>query len=771
MKKLFMIVLVMCLGMLSQAQTSNDLFISGYVTLEGTGAAQADYPVYVSQDNGILQTVYTNDNGWYNVIIVNGSVTGPNQVYTVFTVDSCWTSNLSSNISNNQGTVDEAIVNFEICSGELPPSDCNPAFVYALNGDGTQISVDPSSQPVDGMNYHWTLNGTLVSEAFQPAAISLAPGVNEICLLVYNGNCENVNCVSLISGNDTLPPQGCQAYFNSSVSNVDPLRMIYTDDSYVESNNVTYSWSFGDGATSSTMNAEHTYDLAGTYVVCLTVSTENCTDTYCSEITVSNGSTSGDCNASFTWGLTGVSPNGVEGIVAFQSAYTGNEAQVEHTWVMPNGTVLFTANPSLAFVLPGTYSVCHFVQSNALNCIDSVCTEITLFADTTGSSCDAYFSATISQTNPFRVLCTNLSPAGNVAGADYVWTFDDGATSTSFNAEHTFDQSGSHQVCLTITTDLCTNTYCTEVFVPGSVSQQYIIGGYVYAGNNFADHGTVRLYSYDETSMAVELVQVVDIDTGTYFFSGVPAGTYLIKARLGENSEWSGQYLPTYFGSQFYWFDAEPIVVSENGFSYNISLIYASNQGGDGNVNGTIDDGPYRLSGNSASSASTLVDGADVFVSGVSDNSHSFDVSDASGSFSFTNLAFGTYRLMADVPGMLCTPVEFTLTATSPTADISLVMGDQITAIAELQDAAVSSAYPNPAYEIANFDVQLKSAMLISIQVISADGRLVESTKQAVNAGRQALQVSTGSLAQGVYFVQFVSANGQLISVKKMSVN
>ena len=188
-------------------------------------------------------------------------------------------------------------------------------------------------------------------------------------------------------------------------------------------------------------------------------------------------------------------------------------------------------------------------------------------------------------------------------------------------------------------------------------------------------------------------------------------------------------------------------------------------------MNGTIDDGPYRLSGNSASSASTLVDGADVFVSGVSDNSHSFDVSDASGSFSFTNLAFGTYRLMADVPGMLCTPVEFTLSAASPTADISLVMGDQITAIAELQDATVSSAYPNPAHEIANFDVQLKSAMLISIQVISADGRLVESTKQAVNAGRQALQVSTGSLAQGVYFVQFLSANGQLISVKKMSVN
>jgi hypothetical protein len=44
---------------------------------------------------------------------------------------------------------------------------------------------------------------------------------------------------------------------------------------------ISYVWSFGDGATSTAMYPYHQYDSAGYYNVCLTVSNNGCTSTFC----------------------------------------------------------------------------------------------------------------------------------------------------------------------------------------------------------------------------------------------------------------------------------------------------------------------------------------------------------------------------------------------------------------------------------------------------------------------------------------------------------
>lgn len=48
----------------------------------------------------------------------------------------------------------------------------------------------------------------------------------------------------------------------------------------------TYSWTFGDGGTSTDANPDHTYAANGTYNVCLTVTNVTGTDTYCQNVTV-----------------------------------------------------------------------------------------------------------------------------------------------------------------------------------------------------------------------------------------------------------------------------------------------------------------------------------------------------------------------------------------------------------------------------------------------------------------------------------------------------
>jgi PKD repeat protein len=59
---------------------------------------------------------------------------------------------------------------------------------------------------------------------------------------------------------------------------------------YIAENNATgtaplaYLWAWGDGTTDNTAYPIHTYDIAGTYTICLTVTDANgCSDTYCND--------------------------------------------------------------------------------------------------------------------------------------------------------------------------------------------------------------------------------------------------------------------------------------------------------------------------------------------------------------------------------------------------------------------------------------------------------------------------------------------------------
>jgi len=75
------------------------------------------------------------------------------------------------------------------------------------------------------------------------------------------------------------------AHFSSSISD---LTASFTDSSSDSDGSVTaWSWSFGDGASSTLKNPSHTYSAAGTYMVSLTV-TDNggLTDSYSANVTV-----------------------------------------------------------------------------------------------------------------------------------------------------------------------------------------------------------------------------------------------------------------------------------------------------------------------------------------------------------------------------------------------------------------------------------------------------------------------------------------------------
>jgi PKD repeat protein len=846
MKKLMFIFSLMLLGMVSKAQIgSNDLIIQGYVTNSTSGLPVTNWPVTIT-GMGMTSTAYTNANGWYIDTISNGSVTGPNQLFFIETMN-CDSLFLADTVSNNQGTVDSANVDFQICVQNQ--NTCQAAFNFYIDPtvagnvifentsttsdniasfnwslDGISISTTPvfsfifpsnngglvcltitsstgcsdtycqyvvpgsnatclpyfnyqasannalsytftNTTTTTGTNptYYWYFGDGANSAQASPTHVFSQAGTYSVCLQVITDQCQNTMCQNITVVNDTISGNGCIASFNYVA---DSTTIQFNNTSYTPSQPVTFTWNFSDGTFSNELFPVHTFTTPGVYQVCLDMSTGSCSDSYCLPVYVGLPDSSITCNATIAYSYIGDVPNPSVFPYQFYSAYSGDNPEIIHVWTTSDGQSSNSYSPVFGFG-PGTYTVCHSVTSVYGFCSDSTCTVVTIVPDTL-NGCTAMFSAEISASATNEVIFTNLSSDLN---ASFIWQFGDGSPSEfGINATHTYAAPGSYPVNLNMTGNGCYDDYTFFVTITAD-NYLYDIGGMVFAGSNTADSAWVTLYSIDTTSFAAQLIQTVAVDSGFYVFQGVPIGTYIVKAGLNTTSAFFNDYTPTYFGSQYYWYNAQPIINTVNNYSYNISLIYGSNPGGNGYVGGSIDDGPFRLYNPEFSSALAPVAGAQIIVTDLSNVPQRWITADNNGNFNITDLAYGTYRLMADEPGMTCVPVEFTLSEATPGVDIALVMGDDITGIATpITSILQGDVYPNPASTQANLHIQLNDAARLSYSLVTVTGQLVWSASDNSAAGQRTLQIPVSGLSKGMYLLNVYGENGQLLGVRKLSI-
>ncbi len=698
---------------------------------------------------------------WYFGDGVNSSEANPTHIYTqTGNYSVC----LQVTTADCQNTICQTI------NVVADTSTCHAAFSYSTEiSNPTQVYFQNQSSGA-ALSSIWSINGNVFSDQTFPNFTFPGAGVYEVCLHVVSGTmdpigCEDTYCQAIVITNDTTNA-GCSASYNYTCQ-AGNLQMVLFDAglSVIEGNNPTYFWDFGDNSIGSESSLYHTYAVPGIYQVCLTVHSDQCENTFCAYVYAGNQDTT-QCNSSFQSVYVGDVPNPQNYPYQFNSAYSGPVDGLNHYWIVSNGLVSDNYHPVFSFT-PGTYSICHIVSATNGTCSDTTCMELVVPTDSL-PTCEAYFGAEISNTSAMQINFTNMSSTFN---AQFTWDFGDGNTATTLNAEHVYAEYGVYTVTLTMTSSNgCSDSYTGTISLD-TTNYLYDIGGYIYAGANLADHAKAKLYSIDPISFAAELIATVDADSGFYVFPALPIGTYLVKAGLTDASQYYSQYTPTYFGEQYYWFNAEQIVNNVNGYSYTISLIYGENPGGNGTVGGSIDDGPFRIFNPEYSSAQSPVTGAQVVITNLSDIPQRWIASDNSGNFEITNLAFGTYRLMADQPGMTCVPVEFTISEETPGVNIALVMGEDITGIVSPVSSVLrGDVYPNPSNTIANLLVELPAAGKLSYSLTSITGQMVWSGAESSTAGLRLIQVPVSGFAKGLYMLNVYGQNGQLLGVRKLSI-
>jgi PKD repeat protein len=156
-----------------------------------------------------------------------------------------------------------------------------------------------------------------------------------------------VDAAAAVGGGGPTPPTA--AFVGSPTSGTIPLTVSFTDQS--TGSPTTWSWTFGDGGTSTAQNPDHTYTSAGTYTVSLTVTNAAGSDGFTRNGYISVG-TPPPPTAAFSGAPTvGTYPLAV----SFTDESSG--APTSWSWTFGDGGTSTLANPSHTYTAAGTYTV------------------------------------------------------------------------------------------------------------------------------------------------------------------------------------------------------------------------------------------------------------------------------------------------------------------------------------------------------------------------------------------------------------------------------
>ncbi len=226
-----------------------------------------------------------------------------------------------------------------------------------------------------------------------------------------------------------------------------------------------WSWDLGDGNTAMGPQIIHTYDMAGTYTVCLTiVNQEGCTAVYCEDIVVSGEAF---CYSEFFY-----TPSEDDDLTLTFEDWSSFDVAA-WAWDFGDDNTSTEANPTHSFSSYGEYEVC--LTTVAVDgCTSTVCHLVILYDP---ADCLAHFWHSALPADSIELDSIIIDPGfggltvtlfdcslGNPDS--WTWDFGDGNTGTGPQLDHTYAEEGTYTICLTISNEAgCDDTTCQDIYV------------------------------------------------------------------------------------------------------------------------------------------------------------------------------------------------------------------------------------------------------------------------------------------------------------------
>ncbi len=249
----------------------------------------------------------------------------------------------------------------------LLPDDCQAQFSWEAQ-DLTVSFTDLSWGAPD--TWLWNFGDGATSTEQNPLHTWNAQGTFQVCLSIFNDStlCQDTICESV-----NLVDTQCHAEYSYVQAGNNTLSFTNLSTGMIDQ----FIWDFGDGSLfSHEYEPAHTFPQAGIYNVCLAVISNyfGCQDVYCSYITV--GDSISVCHAGFTIQVDSI-PGNINHYW-FTDTSTGDNISNWY-WDFGDGTASYLPSVEYTFAQGGTYTVCHAIGGTGVGgyCTDTICQTFT----------------------------------------------------------------------------------------------------------------------------------------------------------------------------------------------------------------------------------------------------------------------------------------------------------------------------------------------------------------------------------------------------------
>ncbi|KAF0188362.1 MAG: PKD domain containing, partial [Desulfobulbaceae bacterium] len=331
----------------------------------------------------------------------------------------------------------------------------------ALSGDApleVQFSAAGSTD-FDGtiVSYEWNLGDGGIASSASGIYTFVTAGTYTVTLTATDndGGVSEAQRTVTVSGltASNAPPTAHVTL--SASSGQAPLLVEFSPDGSMDPDGTIafYAWDFGDGEsalTSTASHVSHTYTIAGTYVINLTV-TDNAGGVALAQTTVIVSSPPPNVAPTAMLNLStssGRAPMAVE--FSAEGSSDSDGTIVSYLWDFGDGGTAVTSTASYTYSTAGIYTVTLTVRDN------------------NGTVGKAQSSVTVQAANKLPTAVVTLSPQSGKAPFDmgfsasgttdvdgtivsYAWTFGDGGFAVTDIGNHTFTAAGVYIVTLTVT--------------------------------------------------------------------------------------------------------------------------------------------------------------------------------------------------------------------------------------------------------------------------------------------------------------------------------
>lgn len=343
------------------------------------------------------------------------------------------------------------------------------------------------------------------------------------------------------------------------------------------------------------------------------------------------------------------------------------------------------------------------------------------------------------------------------------WTNISGATTTSATSPFTATSPVYYHCVSTCAAGPASATSPSVTVAPNVISGTISFTGVADSANK------VWLIYYnpaDSSLTAIDSTISCASSTSTqyYQFDNEAAGTYMVKAKDVASVPGTSGNIPTYSLSTPYWGTAATAAHTTGYDVLNINMLSGTVPSGPGFIGGLIVSGAGKHT-----TSDVPVVGMLVYLKNASGNILTYTYTNASGNYSFTGIANGTYTIYPEDMGFVTTPsANIVLNSGYETANnINFkehTTARTVTPIASTAGVALlpmpsCSVYPNPASNDLNISWIGQATNPAAVEIKNIVGSVVYRSNIDMSNTSGNAHFDISALSAGIYFVSLRSEN------------